>query len=173
MSCEIDDISSDVRAGLCAAAAEYIQNNKALFSEAACALNKSMGACKLDTLAAGATDVRPWTAQEPGSGDTEQCMGGDGEGMESVSAGALRGEGMGAVARDTGKGGRWKAGIGAGIRVAVVGAASQYAGDSVEASPGLAEVRMGEVGSGEDMVLYLQGMGVDADLLGGCHAQTR
>ena len=146
MAAEIDDISSDVRTGLCAAVAEYIQDNDVLFQEIALALDEAP------------------TRQSAGEGELEQAAGADDVRNPGCAQRSSEGAEPGRAAKKT----KRKMGMGAGIQVAVVESLGgcgeglfyprQHA--ALDAPTGSAQ------GGASQLVVHLQQeMGLSAELL--------
>ena len=143
-ACEIDDISPEVRAGLCGAVGDYMALNEPLLRDAADALRSSLQLeAAMDPGAAGVVALGQ---------DAGQAVVGSGRAMWQAR-GCERGGG-----RTWGS----KRGIGSAVRVVVVagnlGCADGYVEE--ETTQGWGHVR-----SGGGLVLLLQGMGIEARLL--------
>ena len=147
MAAEIDDISCDVRTGLCEGVAEYIQSNESLFREIASALMEAE-ACN---------------RQFAGEAELEQ----DG-GATNASDGAAALYRQVLEPRQAAKKTRRKMGLGAGIHVAVVetmGGCGE--GLFYPKQPGALDAATRSArGDASELVVYLQQeMGLSAELL--------
>ena len=142
-ACEIDDISPEVRAGLCGAVGDYMALNEPLLRDAA------------DALGASLHTEAPMGPRAPGA----VALGED-AGQAVVGSGKAMGQARGC---ERGGATTWasKTGIGSGVRVVVVagnlGCADGYVVE--ETTEGW------DVRSGGGLVLHLQGMGIEARLL--------